>query len=464
MARVELTYLLERLRRSVNHLDRVGTFGSTPVSEGIVRGSIQEIRTTREANRAERSLISSGGKPGSARSAAAPINSALPTAPGREIELDFLRGLAILLVLDFHAPIHWMSFPLHLLGFPNFGWAGVDIFFILSGFLVGGLLMREWRTTRSIDHRRFLIRRGFKIWPQYYVFLAVMLLTGHRSLHDLTGNLLNVQNYTGGIPHTWSLAVEEHAYLGLTLALVVAARLRLRMRSLLLFFGAIALAVPLLRLYLALHGHEVANRTHTRVDGIALGVILAVVFHFAPAAFRRAQRARLVWFLLAAASLLFLRFQTDAPWSASLGWTAADLLGIALLMLLYRPASFGDLPIRPSAKSGASDARSRPYRLIAWIGVYSYGIYLWHVSVIAPSVALAARLPHALASTWLALAPIVGGIALGALFTAIVELPALRLRDRLFPRRSGPPIPTPAPSQTIHDHSRAEPAPLGLKA
>lgn len=380
--------------------------------------------------------------------AAAP---AVRSTPRREIELDFLRGLAILLVLDFHAPIHWMSYPFHLLGFPPFGWAGVDIFFILSGFLVGGLLMREWRTTRTIDARRFLIRRGFKIWPQYYVFLAVTLLTRHHTFHSLLGNFLNIQNYTtGGIPHTWSLAVEEHAYLLLTLALVLAARLRLRMRALLALFGAVAVGVPLLRLYLTLHSYVVWDRTHTRIDGIALGVILAVVFHFAPSYFRRAQRLTPIWLALAAASLLFLRFQTEAPWSASVGWTAADLLGIALLMLLYRPHT------RP-------DPKPRPllYRLIASIGVYSYGIYLWHVSVIAPVTSIAHRLPHSLATLWLALAPILGGIGLGALFTLIVEFPTLRLRDRLFPRRSGPPIPTPNPTPYPNPNP-AEVTPLSI--
>ncbi len=390
-----------------------------------------------------------------------PHASELPasTAPRREIELDFLRGLAILLVLDYHAPIHWMSYPFHLLGFPRFGWAGVDIFFILSGFLVGGLLMREWRTTRTIDARRFLIRRGFKIWPQYYVFLAVTLLTRHHTVRSLLGNFLNIQNYIGGIPHTWSLAVEEHAYLLLTLALVLAARFRLRMRALLALFGVVAVGVPLLRLYLTLHGYVVWEGTHTRIDGIALGVILAVVFHFAPSHFRRAQRLTPVWLALAALALLFLRFQTAALWSTSVGWTAADLLGVALLMLLYRPTPFPGSVLPSEAKDPRlappptsqttppnPHTRPLPYRLVAWIGVYSYGIYLWHVSVIAPVVAIAAHLPHPVAIVWIALAPIFGGIALGTFFTATVEFPTLRLRDRLFPRRSGPPIPTPIPT------------------
>jgi peptidoglycan/LPS O-acetylase OafA/YrhL len=80
----------------------------------------------------------------------------------REIELDFIRGLAILMVLDFHMPKTILLAPFLWLGFKNFGWAGVDVFFVLSGFLVGGLLVKEWQLKSRIDSKRFLIRRAFK--------------------------------------------------------------------------------------------------------------------------------------------------------------------------------------------------------------------------------------------------------------------------------------------------------------
>jgi peptidoglycan/LPS O-acetylase OafA/YrhL len=294
------------------------------------------------------------------------------------------------------------------------------------------------------------VRRGFKIWPQYYVFLLLILLTRHRSLHDLWGNLLNVQNYTGGIPHTWSLAVEEHAYLLLALGLAWAARLRVPMRTLGFWLAGICAAVVVGRLWLIEHGHEVVNRTHTRIEGILYGVLLAMLFHLRPETFRRWQRAWPVWLGAVGVSLAFFRFQTDAPWSASLGWDAADLLGVALLMLLYRPRQA---------------QRNVVYRLVAAIGVYSYGIYLWHVSVIAPSLAVANRLPHALAPLASAVLPVLGGIVLGTVSTRLIELPALKLRDRLFPRRVDSPVGTPAATEAryparsstllVHDDQRS---------
>jgi peptidoglycan/LPS O-acetylase OafA/YrhL len=348
--------------------------------------------------------------------------SSLPEKPfKREIELDFVRGLAILMVIDFHSPHTILLIPFSWLGFRNFGWIGVDIFFVLSGFLVGGLLVKEWKVRGRIDSRQFLIRRGFKIWPQYYVFLLLMLLTGHRTVRELWGNLLNIQNYVGGVAHTWSLAVEEHAYLLLVLCLAIAARQNARMRHLFLFLLAVVVVVITLQFTLILHGYNVFARTHTRIDGILEGVMLAMLYHYAPTTFRRLQQQRWAWFLVLIAALTFLRFQPMTLWSPPIAWNFANAIGIALMMLLYHHR----------------EGYRRPalYRFIAWIGLYSYGIYLWHVSVVSFIVSWARHLPIRLQPAWEALAAPEMGILLGIAFTKLVEFTALRLRDRLYPRR-----------------------------
>jgi len=356
----------------------------------------------------------------------------------REIELDFVRGLAILMVLDFHALRPILFYPFLLLGFKHFGWSGVDIFFVLSGFLVGGLLIKEWKVRGKIDSKRFLIRRGFKIWPQYYVFLFATLLTGHRALRELWGNLLNIQNYVGGIAHTWSLAVEEHAYLLLVLCLTIAARCRARVRTLFWSLLAAVLLVVAMQLYLSWKRYDTFTWTHTRVDGIFCGVLLAILYHYRPELFRRLQTMRWLWVTCIVATLLYLRF-ANMSWilAAPLSWDLANLMGVALLMLLYRH--------RPHVR------RSAIYRFIAWIGFYSYGIYLWHVSVTAPLEHLASRLPSGIGHPLLWIGPPCCGIALGILTTKLVELPSLHLRDRLFPRRvdSAVGIPAEIEAETI---------------
>lgn len=344
-----------------------------------------------------------------------------------------MRGIAILMVIDFHSSQRILFYPFALLGFQHFGWAGVDVFFILSGFLVGGLLVKEWMLYGRIDSKRFLIRRGFKIWPQYYIFILLMFVTGHRTFKELWGNLLNIQNYVGGVAHTWSLGVEEHAYLLLVICLAIAARRATRMRNLFIFLAGVTGTVIVLRMVLALNGFDIFAQTHTRIDGILEGVLLAILYHYTPETFRRWQNRRWIWFLILAIVLAFFRLNVQTPWAVSLSYDCANAMGVALLMLLYRHRE--------------GYRRHALYRAIAWIGLYSYGIYLWHVAVIAPSIRVASHLPHRIGLVWLALAPTLLGALVGIFFTKIIEFPALKLRDRLFPRKIDSAVGKPAESE-----------------
>jgi len=349
----------------------------------------------------------------------------------REIELDFIRGIAILMVVDFHtsgSPFRtlcmWLGYQDHI------GVLGVDIFFVLSGFLVGGLLMKEWKVRRGIDGKRFLIRRGFKIWPQYYFYLGVMLLSGHRTLSFLWGNLLNIQNYVGGVAHTWSLAIEEHCYLLLTLCMVIAARRKVSVRGLFWFlFAVCALEIPF-RYWLVTHGHHVFLPTHARLDSIGDGVLLAMLFHFAPERFDRLRSLTWLWVLCLVVGLVVFRGHYASRFILAETHDASTLIAISTLLLLYRPLSGGR-------------THNWVYRLVAWIGVYSYGIYLWHLSVVKPAEAFFER--HSIIPFWIATILIRAlEIGIGVLTTRLCEMPALRLRDRLFPRRVDTPVGPPA--------------------
>lgn len=128
--------------------------------------------------------------------------------------LDFLRGIVIILVLFRHSSLH--DFIL-----TKIGWIGVDLFFVLSGFLVSGLLFKEYNKYGEINIKRFLIRRGFKIYPLFYItaipYLLFQIYYNNFSLYNLFGDLLFMQNYVSNwaylYPGGWSLAVEEHFYL-----------------------------------------------------------------------------------------------------------------------------------------------------------------------------------------------------------------------------------------------------------
>ena len=88
----------------------------------------------------------------------------------RSAALDTLRGIAVLLVLCRHMPLspklpEWFLAPLQVL--QRGGWAGVDLFFVLSGFLVSSILFREWQRSAKLHAGRFLVRRAFKIYPAF---------------------------------------------------------------------------------------------------------------------------------------------------------------------------------------------------------------------------------------------------------------------------------------------------------
>ncbi|MBX6315440.1 MAG: acyltransferase, partial [Isosphaeraceae bacterium] len=109
---------------------------------------------------------------------ASPPTTGTRRGPGRDLGLDILRAVAILLVLGHHAPFSPSDRPI-LLRAPLFallygGWCGVDLFFVLSGFLVSGLLFTEFKAHGRISPGRFLIRRGFKIYPQFYIYIILL--------------------------------------------------------------------------------------------------------------------------------------------------------------------------------------------------------------------------------------------------------------------------------------------------
>lgn len=318
----------------------------------------------------------------------------------------------------------WLGYQDHI------GVLGVDIFFVLSGFLVGGLLMKEWKVRRGVDGKRFLIRRGFKIWPQYYLYLAVMILSGHRTVRELWGNLLNIQNYVGGVAHTWSLAIEEHCYLLLTACMVIASRRKVSVRGLFYFLLAICVLEIPFRYWLVTHGHLVFLPTHARLDSIGDGVLLAMLFHFSPKRFNWLRSLTWFWLLCLVAGLVVYRGHYHSKFILAQQHDSATLIAISTLLLLYRPLAQGR-------------RHNLIYRFVAWIGLYSYGIYLWHLSMVGPLQGFFAR--HAIVPFWISTILVrVAEIGIGVVTTRICEFPALRLRDSLFPRRVDTPVGAPA--------------------
>lgn len=406
----------------------------------------------------------------------------------RVLQLDILRGLAILLVLGRHFPIKasqagifkpfaglWM----------RIGWTGVDLFFVLSGFLVGGLLFKELRTRGSLDVRRFIIRRGFKIWPSYYLCLAVVCVvvfveSGYHlgeSFRLLLPNFLHLQNYFlqpdslvwNNAGHTWSLAVEEHFYLALPLLLLfLVARGKANRNTIpatpYIAVGLMVFCTGLRCLLLWRVSHygtpEALDHflktynllTHLRIDSLFFGVFLAFLYHYRPETLQRLTQRRnlllLVGVLLLLPVLPVDKSKGSAAFLTAISFTSLYIgYGCILLALIYTPLGSGRL---------GRWMDSAAIRFVAWIGYYSYTIYLWHVLfAVKPTENLVARGVHFGPPTinWLLTLSLYLTLAIGAgiLGGILIDKPTLVLRDKLFPARSDALKSTPAENTTGHE-------------
>lgn len=361
-----------------------------------------------------------------------PFGGAKTIMSDRAIELDFLRGIAILAVMGYHfrsvdpglVVVSIAQYP-----FTHFGREGVNLFFTLSGFLVGGLLLKQYAERGAIDARRFIVRRMFKIWPAYYVLILFHAIVRRHPLDSfLVQNLTHLQNYFGtSISQTWSLAVEEHFYLFLPALLLLFARWRLGARAIFTVLGLVCLGVLAMRSVAVAHGRLDAAFAYTqyRIDSLLAGVMLAVVYWMAPGVYRRF--ARKTWLLVALVAGLIAWLVFATPHYAideSIGYTVQSIGFVALIVLMLEHA--------------AAIRRARWFRAIAWVGVYSYGIYLWHSIALAPgdafiAKATAAGMPRLL--VWGAALALQSGIAIGVGYvtTRAVEFPFLRLRNALYP-------------------------------
>lgn len=209
------------------------------------------------------------------------------TNVNRNQKLDVLRAVAITLVFCRHT------------GSPAFlgliGGIGVDLFFVLSGFLVSGLLFVEYKKHGTIQPGRFLIRRGFKIYPQFYLLAAITLVWAtfctpeglpRLQFCNIIREMLFLQNYAPGLwwPYTWSLAVEEHFYIVLALAVTLIAK-TWSFKALPLGIGVTCVLVLLGRILTWILNPQVDNYvhyspTHLRVDSLLMGYWFPTIIVF----------------------------------------------------------------------------------------------------------------------------------------------------------------------------------------
>jgi peptidoglycan/LPS O-acetylase OafA/YrhL len=383
--------------------------------------------------------------------AAAPRTVARSEAPKRHWPaLDGLRGVAVLGVILYHARV--------LSG----GFLGVDVFFVLSGFLITSLLISEWDQRGAVSFRDFYARRVLRLFPALgCVIVAALLLLGSLAVIGSPGDRSFARSTLDAVPwvvafagnwvraldpsaligslgafgHTWSLAVEEQFYLVWPAVFVLLMRRRLNRRRLALALALLALAEMVYRVWLARLGYgqyRIYYATDTHSDGLLIGCAAAFWLASRPAGQQVASSAhramaRLTWVGAGGLAVLFIAaYRQGDPTTTSLAVLASGLLLVGVV----------------TGRTPAALQRLLTSPRVVRVGRRSYGLYLWQYVLLCMTEGLYLRYTSAsMAGTLLGrlifacalMAEVVATFIVAELSYRFVELPALRLKQKFQP-------------------------------
>ncbi len=333
--------------------------------------------------------------------------------------LDFIRGVAVVLVLFRHTSDESV---LH-----KIGWIGVDLFFVLSGFLIAGLVFREFQKTGQFNAKRFFIRRGIKIYPAFYFFLIISLAVNYY-FHDLAyepriilAEVFFLQSYLPHVwTHTWSIAVEEHFYLAM--ALIAGWRIRKLSSSgkrFLFWLISILICTLVMRFIVCFPKREsefAFFSTHLRMDGIIIGVICAYLIRFRQFEVTL-KKYRLIFVLL----MLIL---ISPPFVFSGGSFVMNTIGLTLMNVGFGILVLYASQIKTLTIFNNNNLINAFPKLIAFIGIHSYSIYLWHLLVGQELYRFGFS---GMTATCVYL---ISSLSIGILFSFLIEKPTLKWREK----------------------------------
>jgi peptidoglycan/LPS O-acetylase OafA/YrhL len=340
---------------------------------------------------------------------------------------DGLRGLAVLAVLVFHGSY----------GYFKGGFLGVDVFFIVSGYLITALLFEEYQTVGRISFSGFYIRRGLRLLPALFVGIVVANIlwpiTNLGPPNDQTVATLGALFYftnllsaplTGNMNHFWSLSVEEHFYFLWPFAMAyffVVANSASRVR----FLVAALLIVTIFRIFAFIHEGEWGYKlfmigsyefTLCRIDCILLGALLYFYMNDRKTNHKAFDTSwDYVW--LIACFIVFvilgLTLSLFDPYWREGGFILTNFFCLVIVFLAIRNP---DNPIFTN-------------KVLVWVGKRSYGIYVYHVPIFMSMERL--RVPHSMGNLVLVtLARWVVSLAVAALSYEFIEKPILYYKRR----------------------------------
>jgi peptidoglycan/LPS O-acetylase OafA/YrhL len=368
------------------------------------------------------------------------LRAPAPRLPG----LDLIRAVAITWVMIYHGSLFGLISQDHWL--VRFGWMGVDLFFVLSGFLIAGQLLRPWAQGASPSYSRFFARRLLRTLPAYLavvgLYFAIPQVRDRADIAPLWQFLTFSENWLVDLStpkafsHVWSLCVEEQFYLVFPVVVALVARRPTPAKVYAALISVLVLGM-VLRGYLWLHSvaeipfdinaaprsgpymRLIYYPTGTRLDGLLMGIVAAAIRAFRPATWTRlTARPNLLLgagLLGVVISTFVFHGQIARFWPTVVGF---PLLSFSI-MLIVMACSVGGSLISRHAVPGASA-----------LAAGAYSLYLSHKMVFHAVQGMLPRAPAPLHPFAFA-AALLAALAVGAVLYGLVERPFLKLRDRL---------------------------------
>jgi peptidoglycan/LPS O-acetylase OafA/YrhL len=338
-----------------------------------------------------------------------------PPLMRRLTALDGLRTLAVMLVFAHHLDQHAL---------PG-GFIGVDVFFVISGYLITALLLREYHETGKIALGQFYLRRALRLYPALLVMVVLIMpiasmdhigepvLDGLAALSYVTDFWSNYVGHLTLFLHTWSLSVEEQFYLVWPLILIVALDRRWPVRRLVVL-GIVITVVITYGIYRAHIGRlsEIQWLPTSHIAELGAGILLAFA-EFRGVGHRLVSATGTLVALIALGLLVVAELALPARW-----WAFpldALVCWVPVAHLVIHRGSWISAAFR--------------WQPVVWLGRRSYGFYLWHY----PIILLLAR-QRDLTPLEIGAIAFPCTLAITALSWRLVETPCLKLKDRFVPR------------------------------
>ncbi len=348
--------------------------------------------------------------------------------------LDGLRGIAILLVFIHHLQHFTIQSKPAIL---TAGFLGVDVFFVLSGFLITCLLLEEWELVGTVSLSRFYLRRFLRLIPALVLFLAgvcvyaVLVLSPEAAAETYWSSLYSLFYATNWINafriapvsellgHAWSLAMEEQFYLVWPFVLLALLRWRVARSLIIALLLTFIALICVHRVALVDSGawmHRIYSAPDTRADSLLIGCVAAMLvsWNLIPTSRAFLRGLRVASFASVLIVIAYLGNLGEVGPDMTLRGVGFSVFGVAVAVLLIQITLE-----RPRVAGSVLETRC-----LVWMGRVSYGIYLWHlpICIIVASLSLPA---------WLKVVTITAlTVAFASSSYYIVERPFLKLKKR----------------------------------